>query len=444
MRQTLFHISHEIAGVPLFGAGLLLGLWLLFSIGIILYSGSKNGWASETWNTLPLLALVGGFIWLILPRLCEPEGLPIRGYGTMLLVAVSTAISAVVYRAKRRGIDSDTILTLAFWILIPGILGARLFYVIQYWEAFQRPTIVQTLVAVVNIAGGGLVVYGSIIGSIVGCYFFFLRSKMPVLPTFDVLAGASLIGLALGRVGCLLNGCCFGGPCDADSPLAITFPPGSPAHIHQIDHGEVFLQGLKVEPGPAHVPIVEEVEPGSAPEELGIEPGFRITHINGYEMPFYESAVDFLATVHRTNGRLSIKFVDMPEPVEWETSEPEVKPVVATQLLSALSALFVWGFILIIERLFLRHDGQTFAVLLFLYPLSRFMLEIVRVDESGQFGTALTISQWVSIALMSAGVGLFIYVTRTKPGRMETIPTPNTKPEEDASEEKKKKSGKKK
>ena len=391
----------------------------------------------------PLLALVAGFIWQVLPRLSEPEGLPIRGYGTLLLIAVATAITHVVLRAKRRGVNADTILTIAFWILIPGILGARLFYVIQYWEAFQRPSIGQTISAVANIAGGGLVVYGSIIGSIVGCYFFFLRSKMPVLPTFDVLAGAALIGLALGRVGCLLNGCCFGGPCDTDSPLAITFPPGSPAHIHQIDHGDVFLQGLKVQPSATGEPIIEEVEAGTSPEELGVEPGFRITHINGNEMPYYESAVRFLSTVQRTDERVSVRFVDLPDPLEWETSEPEVRPVVATQLISALSAIFVWGLLLLLERFLFRHDGQTFAALIFLYPLSRFMLEIVRVDESGQFGTALTISQWVSLALMSGGGGLFIYVTRKKPGRMLIIPTPSAEPEPGSKEKQKKKSGKK-
>ena len=80
--------------------------------------------------------------------------------------------------------------------------------------------------AVVNVAAGGLVVYGSFIGAMLGLGLFWRRYRMPLLATADLIAPSMLLGLALGRVGCLLNGCCYGVPCDL--PWKVTFPWSSP------------------------------------------------------------------------------------------------------------------------------------------------------------------------------------------------------------------------
>jgi len=223
MRQTLFYIpNEEIAGLPVFGRGWLLLAWAVFSIVLLIWLIRKQGSRAEAWGYAPLLVLVGAAIWFVLPRLCEPQGLPIRGYGVMLLVAVSSAVALAAWRARRLGVDPELIVTLAFWMFVPGIVGARAFYVIQYWPEFQRATPVETLGALVNVTQGGLVVYGSVIGGILGLMAFVYKYKMPPLATFDLMTPSFLLGLAIGRLGCLLNGCCYGETCDL--LWAVTFP----------------------------------------------------------------------------------------------------------------------------------------------------------------------------------------------------------------------------
>ena len=63
-----------------------------------------------------------------------------------------------------------------------------------------------------------------------------------------------------------------------------------------------------------------------------------------------------------------------------------------------------------------RRDGETFALLLTIHPISRFLLEQIRIDEPGMFGTSLSISQHISILLLAAAAGLWIYVERRPPG----------------------------
>src|SRR4029079_15885832 len=103
----------------------------------------------------------------------EEQGLPIRGYGVMLLLAVSSAVALLVHRAKRRGYEPELILSLAFWLFLAGIVGARMFYLIEYWQPqFHKETLAETLKAVLNITQGGLVVFGSLIGGAVAALIF--------------------------------------------------------------------------------------------------------------------------------------------------------------------------------------------------------------------------------------------------------------------------------
>jgi len=180
----------------------------------------------------------------IVPNLAVPEhGIPIRGYGFCLLVAILAALGLVVHLAKRHNISTDKVMSLCFWAVISGVLGARLFYVTEYWQetlSFDPSGTLllgESLFRIFNVADGGLVVFGSILGGILGSLIFMTRNNMPVLRTFDIMAPAMSLGSAIGRIGCLLNGCCFGGVTDV--PWAIVFPPGSPAHVHQMMHGLV-------------------------------------------------------------------------------------------------------------------------------------------------------------------------------------------------------------
>jgi len=94
MRQDLFYIPHEWLGVPVFGAGWLLILWAIAGATLLAYLWRRQGWNADTRSYVPLLVLMGLLIWLVLPRLEDisdvgsSAGLPIRGYGVMLLLGV--------------------------------------------------------------------------------------------------------------------------------------------------------------------------------------------------------------------------------------------------------------------------------------------------------------------------------------------------------------------
>jgi phosphatidylglycerol:prolipoprotein diacylglycerol transferase len=74
---------------------------------------------------------------------------------------------------------------------------------------------------------------------------------------------------------------------------------------------------------------------------------------------------------------------------------------------------------------FRRHDGDVFAVMLLVYPIARFLLELIRSDEPAQFGTALTISQLVSVAIFLSGAAMLLYLSRQPQGSVlpENEPT---------------------
>src|SRR5262245_60924356 len=161
MRQALFYIPNEIPGLPLpvFGFGLLLLVWAVASGGMLLWLVRRQGWNADTRAHLPMMALFGAAILFLLPRMLDEQGrLPVRGFGVTLLVAVAAATGLAMYRARRMRVDPEIMLSLVIWLFVPGIVGARLFYIIEYWDDFRQLTdagaldIVATLKQLGNVA----------------------------------------------------------------------------------------------------------------------------------------------------------------------------------------------------------------------------------------------------------------------------------------------------
>ncbi len=101
---------------------------------------------------------------------------------------------------------------------------------------------------------GGLVVYGMLVVGGLALIVFIYRHHLPGLALADLIAPSVVLGLGLGRVGCFLNGCCFGGPCDL--PWGVQFPAGSPPHEQQIRLGQVY--GLLIVADREHRPMIGE------------------------------------------------------------------------------------------------------------------------------------------------------------------------------------------
>jgi phosphatidylglycerol:prolipoprotein diacylglycerol transferase len=442
MCSELFHISNTWGGVPIFGAGVLLALWIVISA----ISGAgllrRYGWSRETWSALPVMLLVGAVI-LFLPRVF-PDGMPIRGYGVMLLAGITAGVGMAMYRGRQAGLDHDLILSLAIWLVICGVVGARLFHVVEYWdERFAGKSLVPTVLEIVNIPEGGLVIYGGFFGAAIGFIAFVRTHSLPLLAMADLVAPSLAIGLALGRIGCLLNGCCYGG--QTDRPWAVTFPKYgsphegdksldkrrySPPYADQAMRGE--LHGFRLEssgnvPGPHNplpVPardrgrvtssgvVATHVDPASPAAAAGLQPGVEVVAINGVRIDSLAVAKQTVFASFEAQRPLRLE-LRSGKSIEIAAVTPPARslPVHPTQLYSAIDAGLL-GWLLWSLYPFRSRDGQVVALLLTIHPITRFLLEIIRTDEPAVFGTGMSISQNISLVLLAMGIALWSYLSR--------------------------------
>jgi len=408
MWQTLFHIPREVGGIPLFGFGALLAVWAVLSVAWIAYLvRRRSGFDSEVRSYLPVLLLFGAAIAFVLPRLTGPEGIPIRGYGAMLVVAVIFATALVIRRAGQVGIDADTVISLVFWVFVWGIVGARLFYVVEYWEQFRGLTPQQTVLNLFNIAQGGLVIYGGLIGGGVALAILIRRHALPALPLLDATAAPLILAMAIGRIGCLLNGCCFGGVCDL--PWAMQFPAGSPPHLAQLERGEVHLQGITLEGAWDEPALVTGVAPDSPAAEAGLKPGDRLLAINGAAVDSKGAAISRLLKDAQAGQEVEILTSRERAPLVFTARAETSLPIHPTQAYSTINGvilfLLLWSYFP-----YRRRDGEVAALLLTLYPITRFLLEMIRTDEPPQLGTGLTVSQLISLLILAGAAILWTYI----------------------------------
>jgi phosphatidylglycerol:prolipoprotein diacylglycerol transferase len=144
--------------------------------------------------------------------------LTIRWYGVMMAAAFFAGLWTAMRRARRVNVSGDTIADVTLWLMIGSILGARFVYVTTYWK---QEFASQPFKEVFMIQHGGLVYYGGLLGAIAGSIIYLSWKKLPVWKIADILAPSIALGSVFGRIGCLLNGCCYGRACDL--PWAITF-----------------------------------------------------------------------------------------------------------------------------------------------------------------------------------------------------------------------------
>ena len=345
-----------------------------------------------------------------LPDWLPIHDLPIRGYGAMLALGFLTAILIAAWRARRERENPDHIYNAAILALLGGVIGARLFDVIEYthssypewWRGFfffegvdglwlllggavaallsligllpwsrtaagrvRRGALVgwavagalvlgrgvyiaaqkddyAGFIAALKITSGGLTVYGGLIlaTALVVPYLIYLRYRQGVNPLklLDILAPSLALGLAFGRLGCFLNGCCYGAP--SDLPWAILWPKGS-------------------------IPYKEYV----------IDRGYEIM--------------------------------------------PHLHPA---QLYGVANALLLFAFLHLAYRHKKRH-GVIIGAFFGLKALSRFLLEMVRSDEPKEYFGHLSISQATGLFLLAAVVIYFLWLRTSRLSHLDWQPT---------------------
>lgn len=423
MRRTLISIPHEWAGLPVLGFG-----WLLILVCAALTI--RLLWARKTGQALGPLLASEGLMWglvavavvYILPIVelknvdGEPVGMAIRGYGVMLLAGVGSGVALAAYRAKNRGINPDVIISMAPWAFVGGIAGARLFYVIQYREKFIGDSIGESLRNMLAFTEGGLVVYGSFIGGFIAVAFFIWKHHLPMLKLGDVIVPCMFIGVFFGRIGCLMNGCCYGGRCE-DTWSALHFPNGSAVYRDQLGTGE--LLGMKVNPVSREI---ESVREGSLASDSDIVAGGDVEEISD-DMTTLDSAP---RDIPKEDVILGVTATIDGRRYRWAADElpDRALPVQPAQLISSVSSLLLCFGLCFASTLF-RREGTVMMLGFAAYAVLRYVLEMVRVDEGGQFGTSLSISQWVSVVVLSLSIAGLVWVYRRPAApSILTQPTP--------------------
>jgi phosphatidylglycerol:prolipoprotein diacylglycerol transferase len=143
-------------------------------------------------------------------------------YGIMLAIAFWLGIELSSRLARKRGLDSTTIIDLGIVVLISAVVGSRLLYVATHLADYS-----QDWFGIIRVWEGGLSFYGGLLAAVVFGIAFLRKKHMPVLVVTDIIAPQIALGIAIARIGCFLNGCCFGKA--STLPWACTFPPNSQA-----------------------------------------------------------------------------------------------------------------------------------------------------------------------------------------------------------------------
>ena len=427
MQQTLINIPHEIAGLPLFGFGWALICWAIFG-GIWLtrfYMQSAQRKQDGVGHPLVPIIVIGLIIALVIPFI-EPQdsegptGVQIRGYGFFVLLGVSGGILIASIQARRQGVHPDVVFTMTLFLFLGGVLGGRLWYVLQKWGEFavvDRNGVVawtETLSKILKFTEGGLVVYGAFVGGLIGCSVFLLRRKLPKLATLDLIAPALALGMFFGRLGCFMNGCCYGGLC-TDDLWGVQFPAGSPPYMRHLDQGLLFADPLRERGIEADFDLrfgftwngaVTSIEPNSVGALSGLSRGDKITIdmrlLDGALGEYFKKQL-IGETAFLIKGKDGV--VDSVTVGEMPARSLKVYPAqIYSSINGGLLCLLLWAYFP-----YRKRDGQVLALVFILYPISRFLLEWVRSDELGQLGTQLTISQFFSILTIMFGLGLWTF-----------------------------------
>jgi phosphatidylglycerol:prolipoprotein diacylglycerol transferase len=137
-------------------------------------------------------------------------------YGVLLAIAFLAGLYVASRQARREGLDSGRVTDLAVWVLIAGLVGAKLLLVALDWRYYTRSP--GQIFAILQSGG---VFYGGLIGGLLVAWWYVRRYKLPGWHTADALAPGLILGQAIGRLGCFSAGCCWGKPTSV--PWAVTF-----------------------------------------------------------------------------------------------------------------------------------------------------------------------------------------------------------------------------
>ena len=162
---------------------------------------------------------------------------PIYTYGLCLAIAISACLTFAGLLAHKRGWNGFNIVDIGLWSIIIGILGARLGFVLQNWSFYSANPM-----QILNFRAGGITIIGGLVFGYSALFFLCRRYKYSACFCADVYAAPALLGMAIGRLGCVMQGCCAGRVCDPSVWGAIVYPasanlgtlPRYPSQVYEL------------------------------------------------------------------------------------------------------------------------------------------------------------------------------------------------------------------
>jgi phosphatidylglycerol:prolipoprotein diacylglycerol transferase len=171
----------------------------------------------------------------------------LHSFGVMVALGFLAGLWVSARNVRRAGLNGDVVYDLAPWFVGGGLIGARLWYVISYW---QQDFAGKPFSEVFALWHGGLVFYGGLILATLTGIWRVRRLGLPVWTMADCLAPGIVVGHAFGRLGCFLNGCCYGTA--TQLPWGVQFPADHvtkgatvhPTQLYEASLNLVFFAGL--------------------------------------------------------------------------------------------------------------------------------------------------------------------------------------------------------
>ncbi|HSZ55835.1 MAG TPA: prolipoprotein diacylglyceryl transferase [Tepidisphaeraceae bacterium] len=295
-------------------------------------------------------------------------GAPIYGYGLMMVIGFFAAMELAKFLARRSKIDPEIFANAALIALVAGVVGARLSHVLENIQEYTRSDLsfAQNLWNAINIRSGGLTYYGGFLLAFPAVVAYGWYKKVPIRLGMDIVAPCVVIGLGFGRIGCFLNGCCYGA--ETNAPWAVQFPYHSDAYMEQFYSGEIQV-----------------------PHEL--------IDANGYPRSIDQIEADRTLTRQERADLVNL------------ARSQHALPVHPAELYSTMTAWLIAA--LLVAYFTLPHaPGRVFALMLIVEGVSRFLLEMVRAEPQGTFFGhhifgPLTFSEGLSIPIALLGVVLW-------------------------------------
>ena len=169
------------------------------------------------------------------PVLFHLGSFTLHTYGVVLMLAFLVALGRAYQVAKRQDdprLSPDGILDVGIWMIVIGTVGARLMFVALDWDQYRHAPL-----GIFKVWEGGLSFHGGLFGGIGALIGYCLVKRLSILKVADLFAPSVMIAYVIGRLGCLLNGCCYGAP--TTMPWGIRFhddgivtPPSHPTQLY--------------------------------------------------------------------------------------------------------------------------------------------------------------------------------------------------------------------